>query len=176
MAERKSFTITWRIKNFSFCWQRDAEELTSPKFFIDGLEGSKWTLFLFPRASRSKEEGFLTCYLLHESDENDPHEVEIDYELSALGCDGLPLESVSFTKCAMHGNEWTSPLILQQKTVFLEKRDAFLPKDTLTIRCRIWQVNQENKNPERYHATTRIEVEKASLYGVMTELCEYLST
>ncbi|GBM07235.1 hypothetical protein AVEN_25491-1 [Araneus ventricosus] len=167
MAERKSFTITWRIKNFSFCWQRKVEELSGPTFFIEGMEGSKWTLILFPQATRSKERGTIACYFYLENEENGPHEVEIDYELSALGCDGLPLATASFTKSTMQGNEWSSPLLLQKNTVFLEKRDEFLPKDSLTVRCRIWQINQENINSERYFATTRIELEKASLFGVV---------
>ncbi|GBM07239.1 hypothetical protein AVEN_25494-1 [Araneus ventricosus] len=167
MTERKSITITWRIKNFSFCWQKEERELPGPTFVIERLQGSKWTLFLFPRASRYKEEGSMACYLHHESEENGSHEIEIGFELSALGSDGLPLETVSFIKCKMQGNDWSSPLLLKKKTVFLEKRDAFLPKDSLTVLCRIWQINQENINSERYFATTRIELQKVSLFGVV---------
>ncbi|CAL1263561.1 unnamed protein product [Larinioides sclopetarius] len=167
MAERKSTTITWKIKNFSFCWQKNEGELCGPTFVIEGLQNSKWTLLLFPRASRSKEEGSIACYLYHKKEDTETHEVEIDYELSALGCDGQPLETVSFPKCTMQGNDWSSPLLLRKKIVFIEKRDEFLPNDSLRIRCRIRQVNQENINTERYFATTRIEVEKFSLLGVL---------
>ncbi|KAF8790313.1 hypothetical protein HNY73_005356 [Argiope bruennichi] len=166
MTDRKPFIITWRIKNFSFCWHKEEEEISCPEFNIKGIDGSKWKLYLFPRASKSKMSWSIACYL-HLEKENGPRRVKIAYELSALGCDGLPLETETCTDCFMQENDWSLPLILQQKTVFLEKRDEFLPKDTLTIRCRIWQINQGNITAERYIATTRIEIEKVPLFGIV---------
>ncbi|XP_055928897.1 uncharacterized protein LOC129959975 [Argiope bruennichi] len=166
MTDRKNFIITWRIKNFSFCWHKEEEEISCPEFNIKGIDGSKWKLYLFPRASKSKMSWSIACYL-HLEKENGPRGVEIAYELSALGCDGLPLETKTCTDCFMQENDWAPPLILKQKTVFLEKRQEFLPKDTLTIRCIIWQFNQGSITAERYFATTRIDIEKVPLFGIV---------
>ncbi|CAL1263562.1 unnamed protein product [Larinioides sclopetarius] len=167
MTERKSVTITWRIKKFSFCWQEKEEELSGPTFFIEGMEGCKWILNLFPQATKSKKTGNIACYFYLEKEENGPEEVEIDYELSVLGCDGLPIVTAAYDKIKMKGNEWSSPLLLPKYTVFFEKPDEFLPKDSLTVRCRIWKINQESINAERHFATTQIEIEKASLFGIV---------
>ncbi|GIX99704.1 TD and POZ domain-containing protein 1 [Caerostris extrusa] len=83
----KGFTVTWRIENATFFWQRTLEYFSSPVFVVETIEGTKWSLRLYPRGSSS--EYYVGFYLYRHEDELE--DIEIDYELSFLAADGSVL-------------------------------------------------------------------------------------
>ncbi|GIY56577.1 speckle-type POZ protein B [Caerostris extrusa] len=80
------FTITWRIENANFCWQKEGEHISSPEFVVDTLENTKWSLWLYPKGCR---DGSHVGLFLHREDScSVVKDIEIDYELSFMAADG----------------------------------------------------------------------------------------
>ncbi|GBM23464.1 Speckle-type POZ protein [Araneus ventricosus] len=117
--ERKCLNIYWKIKNFSYCWKI----IRSPDFSISG---SKCCLELNPNDVECK----IVCL--------DVQQQQQQFALpriSFLTCDGSQEESQS------------SKMFLRvpKDTIFGQRRSAFLPEDTLTVRCRFQTDHERGK-------------------------------
>ncbi|GFS70584.1 hypothetical protein NPIL_320311 [Nephila pilipes] len=114
-------TMYWNIENYSYCWKMKYESIKSPEFNVDLIK-STWRLVLYPKG------------LLDESNISCTSQVFklFEYELVFLAEDGSVL--VLFpNKCI------SSISSVLREVVTKTKREEFLSRDTLKIRCRLWR-------------------------------------
>ncbi|CAL1300935.1 unnamed protein product [Larinioides sclopetarius] len=155
---KKEATILWYIENYSFCKQEKEEALLGPYFETEELEGTAWCLLFFPRGSTKAEKGFISLYIYRE-DDNGPEYVSTKFELSILAEDGSVLSSKeydrSFERWQMKGSD-----------DFLKIDESFclrnLPRDILTVRCKMWRGEGEVHRVAPICVRTRIGVETIS--------------
>ncbi|GFT35100.1 speckle-type POZ protein [Trichonephila clavipes] len=114
IRERKCFSFTWAIENFSFCWQKSNEEILSPPFIADTIERSRWKLMLFPEGEILHEKDSISFLLKREEDSKGPTDLPIFVELSFLTANGSVMSSEIF--------EYS----------FHEKRITSIPKTTIS--------------------------------------------
>ncbi|GBN50503.1 Speckle-type POZ protein [Araneus ventricosus] len=166
MSENRNFfTFIWKIKNFNFCSSRVL--IDSPLFFGHVLGGTKWRLYLFPNYSYFK--GRVACYIQREVNDSGPEQFELDYELSFLAGDGSILHSEVFLE-RLYTNgymDWKKALHVNKDEVFLHKKDLFMPDDALTIRCRMWNIQNSISLSERVFAETLVETQCKSFVGTI---------
>lgn len=130
------FTFTWSIQNFSECVQKEDEYIDSPGF---ELKGYIWDLHLFPKGDKTP--GFISCYVRHESYTSArriSYPSVVNTVLSIQASNGL---FKTIGEQTFNPNS-TSDIAYQYSFEELYGPDAFLDNDTLTLRCRIW----ENEN------------------------------
>ncbi|GBN88851.1 hypothetical protein AVEN_176736-1 [Araneus ventricosus] len=161
--DKRCFTFTWTLENASYCLQKKGEKIESPVFVVDEIHKTKWKLWLYPRGESNGN--FIGCFLHREFASEGEDSVEIKYELAFIGESGLvptfkSLIQHSFSKIG--GRDYGYPKFVKREDVFILKRSTFLPKDTLTARCRIWKNVGEMTENVRCFARTRIGVEKRS--------------
>ncbi|CAL1286849.1 unnamed protein product, partial [Larinioides sclopetarius] len=94
--ERVEYSFEWLIKDFSFCWHKKGEKLTSPVFYAVKLEGTSWRLVLYPRGERDED----SLHLFRNTEEN----VYINYKLSCPA-DLLFVRKKAITRL----NQWKWP-------------------------------------------------------------------
>ncbi|GFQ64396.1 speckle-type POZ protein [Trichonephila clavata] len=140
--ERKCFSFTWAIENFSFCWQNNGEDISSPSFIVDTIERSKWKLVLRPNQKLSETNCLIICFLIREEDSKGPTYLTILFEVAFLNDDGSVLKSngiyvYSFTRDTSRGFSE-----IFEKELLRSQKKQFLPNDILTVRCRIWKKSE----------------------------------
>ncbi|CAL1281783.1 unnamed protein product [Larinioides sclopetarius] len=155
---RQEITILWHIENYSFCKQETGEALLSPDFESQGLEGTSWFLRLCPRGETDENKGFISLFLLRGAD-NGPEYVSVKFELSVLAEDGSALSSKeydhSFYGGDLHGSH---NFFKMDESLYLRK----LPRDVLTVRCRMWRGEGEVQREAPICVRTCIGVETIS--------------
>ncbi|GBM23461.1 Protein roadkill [Araneus ventricosus] len=115
--EEECLNIYWKIKNFSYSWKN----ISSPDFTFSS---KKWCLQLQPKD--------VVCKVICLSPNSENYYPR--GEISFLTCDGSQ-EAVS--DCLY--------LQASKDIIFGQRRSAFLPKDTLTVLCRIKVWNGKGK-------------------------------
>ncbi|KAF8770843.1 hypothetical protein HNY73_018327 [Argiope bruennichi] len=134
---RVSFTIIWKLENFTFLPKTSQhEQVTSPLFVADNMEKTSWNLLLrtpaYSQTGYSNDDEFR--FYLSKSSQTEPNLISVDYELSILSRRGLKEKSVSVNKFRFHmGNSLGTPLCIPRDEIF-DKREI-LPGDTLTVQC-----------------------------------------
>ncbi|GFY68312.1 hypothetical protein TNIN_219511 [Trichonephila inaurata madagascariensis] len=162
IRERRCFSFTWVIENFSFYWQKIGENILSPAFTVDTIESTKWKLVLFPEGIFSVKNDSISFFLRREEDSKGSSHITIFFELSFLAADGSVLKSSSITEYSFaRGKDFGFPEILK-KELLRSQRQQFLPEDILTVRCRIWKKFGQIKEEKQCFARTRIGVEQRS--------------
>ncbi|GBM76951.1 TD and POZ domain-containing protein 4 [Araneus ventricosus] len=145
--EPPHFTYIWTIENMSLpCYVR------SPPFTVKEMEMTKWSIVVVHENLE-----FLELYIQRQDE--GPNSIEIKYELSFLDIDGLPL----IKKVNINKFDNSSCFILDKfvnTEVFLRRRAEFLPKDALTIRCRMWRTGTEISHPDLCFARTRLRPDR----------------
>ncbi|GBN70381.1 TD and POZ domain-containing protein 1 [Araneus ventricosus] len=166
---RKSFILIWKIKNFSFCF----DQTFSPVFNVQALLGTKWRLLICPFSSNFKN--CVACYIKREQNDFGPDPLELEYELSFLAVDGSVLHSEkSLKKVNYKGSiDHLSALHVKRDEVYLLKKDLFIPDDTISICCRMWDTQKLFPQLGRCFAETRIETACKSFVGT-TEKFSYV--
>ncbi|CAL1300934.1 unnamed protein product [Larinioides sclopetarius] len=165
---KKEYTFFWFIENYSCCWQQNGEKLTSPPFHADGVEGTVWELWLYPRGDEEEEKGHVSLYLYRSAADDGPQTASITYKLAVLGADESILRSVQYDAVFKKGRSWGCGKILEMDEIFLGRKADYLPHDILTVRCKIRK--GEGKfvhNVGQSSARTRITVEKISFLHVV---------
>ncbi|GFT01645.1 TD and POZ domain-containing protein 5 [Nephila pilipes] len=172
ISGKKSFSFTWVIENFSYCWQKKDEEISSPAFTVETMEKTKWKLILYPKESvvDDVQEDFISFYLERQENSKGPANFTIFYEFSFVGADGSLLVSTellkySFQKDEMFGCE---NFVKRNEVLQIRKKD-FLSEDALTIRCRIWNAVRHVTKDGQCLARTRIKVERTSFLWTIKE-------
>ncbi|GBN93586.1 Speckle-type POZ protein [Araneus ventricosus] len=157
--ETSGCTFQWKIKNISHCWLKTSEMIDSPRFIADALEGTKWFLRLYP--SHTTALNHVGLFLLREEDCVGPNTTEVNFQLSFLDKDGSILKERTksnwcFTKPDISGFcEFE-----EREKVFVTQRETFLPEDTLTIQCTIWNTEVKPVKPQQLYARTVFKVKR----------------
>ncbi|GIX70148.1 BTB and MATH domain-containing protein 42 [Caerostris extrusa] len=155
--KQKCVTFTWTIENASSCFQKPGEEIKSPTFSINFYDYSKWHLSFYPRGREN--ENYIGFSLYREEDLGRYYPIDTDFEISLLAADFSSLK-LSKGKQSFYVNEgFVFSNFERRKTIFVDEKSNFLPKDTLTVRCRIWCVKGDIQDNVEYVARTRIGVE-----------------
>ncbi|CAL1292558.1 unnamed protein product [Larinioides sclopetarius] len=134
-----SFDVYWKIKNFSYCW----EDIRSPEFTYNGKQC--W-LKIEKKYQRYK----ISCL-------NSSGEIYAVGQISFLTCNGSQEESSELLRgCSLLS------LPVSKHIIFGQRRNAFLPKDTSTIRCRFFKeiVNVKKRIvEERSNESTNVYIQ-----------------
>ncbi|GFY68313.1 TD and POZ domain-containing protein 3 [Trichonephila inaurata madagascariensis] len=162
IRERRCFSFTWVIENFSFYWQKIGKKILSPAFTVDTIESTKWKLVLYPDGELRVKNDSMSFFLRREADSKGPTDITIYLELSFLAADGSVLKSSSITEYSFaRGKDIGFPEILK-KELLRSQRQQFLTEDILTARCRMWKKFGEIIEQRQYFARTRIGIERRS--------------
>ncbi|GBN59712.1 hypothetical protein AVEN_96322-1 [Araneus ventricosus] len=158
--ETNGYTFQWKIENISHCWLKRGQKIVSPTFIAETLEGAKWSLWLYPKGYA--DENFITFYLRRECDWDEPALVAANYQLAFLGKDGSFLKENSSSKYIFDRNGWSVVVTEEREKVFLAERAVFLPEDTLTVQCTIWNKGEKPVEPKHLSARTVFKVNRRS--------------
>ncbi|GFT22813.1 speckle-type POZ protein A [Nephila pilipes] len=163
ISEKKGFSFTWVIENFSYCWQKKDEKIMSPTFVVDTMSKTKWRLILYPKGDRNAGEDFISFYLERQEDSKGPDCYKIFYELAFLAIDGSVLKSKDVSENSFLKNDSCGVTDFEKREEILKiRRKDFLPKDALTARCRMWDGVKEITKDGDCFVRTRIKVERRS--------------
>ncbi|GBN06762.1 TD and POZ domain-containing protein 4 [Araneus ventricosus] len=149
---RPHFTFIWAIENG--CSLTLGTILSSPVFTVKSMENTKWRLSLHSVLP------YIFMYIYREEEDDGPEEIEIDYELSLLGADGLPLIKIADTHTFLRHQNRSILRFEENHDVFFRRRAEFLPRDVLTIRCRMWKKGTETPKPDACFARTRMGTDR----------------
>ncbi|GBN88592.1 Speckle-type POZ protein [Araneus ventricosus] len=159
---RNEYTIFWCIENYSHCWHKNGEELLSPLFTADGLEGTAWNLLLYPRGKSNEDQGFISLFLMRSAKDDGPESASVKYKLSVLAAVGSTISSSkqdnTFERKVGRGRE---------KFMRLDEMHYHLPQDILTVCCKIWKGEGNIHKVAPICARTRIGIEKISFLHVV---------
>ncbi|GBM11914.1 Speckle-type POZ protein [Araneus ventricosus] len=164
-TNRKGFNFIWILENFEYCGQKVNQVLSSPRFIVDTIERTKWSLWIYPRGYES--ESWISLYLCREADSKGSSTIEVDFELAFLASDGSVLTSyIDYKRAFLKDDNWGFPSFEERESVFV-KRSTFLPQGALTIQCRMWKSTGEVERNGQCIARTRIGAErKAFLWKI----------
>ncbi|GBN40196.1 Protein roadkill [Araneus ventricosus] len=156
-----AYNMRWRIENMSHCWWlKKGEPLESPAFNADALEGTKWSLRLYPVGN--KDENNVGFFLNREEDSSGPENFEVYFQLAFLGKDGLILKVRTAAYRFGKDGDWGFSNFEGRERVFVTEREAFLPEDTLTVQCTLWTTDEKPEESTHLFATTAIKVKRRS--------------
>ncbi|GFY74783.1 MATH domain-containing protein [Trichonephila inaurata madagascariensis] len=151
-----AFKYVWIIENFSYClpWMK----LKSPIFTVDSLKNTKWQLRICFRCDLNP---FYITYELCREDDDIATPIDIEFELSFLSKDGIPL-----AKQKTRGSFGAKDILgfdkfLELEEVTVRKRD-FIPNGTLTARCLIWSTETGSFAPGLCKVRSRMGVQRTS--------------
>ncbi|XP_015925923.1 speckle-type POZ protein B [Parasteatoda tepidariorum] len=158
---RDGFTFTWRIENFSSFGRKTGEYIQSPTFLVEKLDKTEWYLRLYPRGD--VDHNYTACYLYRKKNDEGPSKIVIGYKISFITVDGTPNLSGQVEKLTFAKNKGFGNTKFIKRDEILKKKKAFLPKDTLTVRCHMWKCFFEKSVAKECFASTRIDVERCYL-------------
>ncbi|GIY97695.1 speckle-type POZ protein [Caerostris extrusa] len=173
--KKKCVTFTWMIENASYCYQNPLEGIRSPSFYINWLGKSKWHLSFYPRGRQS--ENYIDLVLYREEDPGKNYcLIDTDFEISLLAAD-FSILKLSKEKKSFYANRgFGFSNFERRQTIFVDEKSNFLPKDTLTARCRIWTPGGNIKKNIEYVARTRIGVEWRSFVWTIPDFSRLQSS
>ncbi|XP_055941845.1 TD and POZ domain-containing protein 3-like [Argiope bruennichi] len=153
------YTFVWKIENISHCWLKTGECIASPAFITDALDGTKWSLLLYPMGYIDKNH--VSFYLHRKEDCTGPIAVKVNFQLSFLGKDGSVLTEVTVSNWSfMKKNVFAHPIRELHEKVFITEKESFLPDDTLTVQCTIWNKKETLLKPKLISARTVFKVNR----------------
>ncbi|GBM03246.1 Speckle-type POZ protein [Araneus ventricosus] len=166
---RKEYKFLWFIENYSYCWHKNGEILRSPVFTIDGLEGTAWYLMLYPRGYKVENRDRISLFLARFAKKKDagPKFFSVKYELSLLGMDGSTISIGDFEYTVEAGIGRGSCRLVQTDDILLRRKAEYLPKDTLSVCCKMWKGKGAARNVGQISARTRILTENYSFLHVV---------
>ncbi|CAL1288945.1 unnamed protein product [Larinioides sclopetarius] len=160
---KKEYTFFWLIENYSYCWQKNGEGLISLPFIAEGLEGTVWTLHLYPKGASDENKGHVSLSLYRSATDDGPESYSIACELAVLAANGSLLRSVTYEYVFVKGIGHGWGAFLEIDEIFLRRKADDLPHDILSVRCKIWKgKGKVVRNIGQSSARTRIRVEKIS--------------
>ncbi|GFY57133.1 TD and POZ domain-containing protein 3 [Trichonephila inaurata madagascariensis] len=172
-CEKKCFSFTWAIENFSFFWQKKGENILSPTFIADTIERSKWKLALYPDGCMSARNNSISFFLRREVDSKGPTNLNIFFELSFLAVDGSVVMSSGIFECSFdRGKSGGFSEFMKKESLGFHKQQS-LPEDILTARCRMWKKFGQITEERQCFARTRIGVERRSFVWTIPEFSSY---
>ncbi|GBM91669.1 hypothetical protein AVEN_180048-1 [Araneus ventricosus] len=154
-----AYNMRWKVENISHCWWlKMGERLESPSFVTDALEGTKWSLRLYPTG-----ENYVSFFLNREENCSGPDVIEICYQLAFLSKDGsVAKERTAAKRKFMKNESWGFSIFERRERVFVTERETFLPEDTLTVQCTLWTTYEKPDESKHLFASTAIKVKRRS--------------
>ncbi|GFS95074.1 speckle-type POZ protein B [Nephila pilipes] len=158
---QKCFLFTWIIENFSYCWQKKGERIISPSFIVETMERTKWNLWLYPAGG--SDDKHISLFLHRLEDSKGSCVIKIEFEFSLLAENESPLKSTSvFNSSFCKGSNCWGLRKFEKIVIIQLQKVRYLPKDTLTVCCKIWSSTGIMKQDGRCVARTRIGIERRS--------------
>ncbi|GBN47385.1 Speckle-type POZ protein [Araneus ventricosus] len=156
----REFIFTWSIRNIGYSWHKTGETIYSPAFTAVPMQNSVWNLQLNPRGSI--DDDYLSLFLQRSVD-NGPEELSVNFELSCLSSEKSPLYSHFFPESDQYFKRKTSfghPRFLRRHEVFVQRKSLYMPRDTLTVRCRMWKDEGDISESGKIFGLTCLEIER----------------
>ncbi|CAL1298330.1 unnamed protein product [Larinioides sclopetarius] len=161
-----SFTVRWCIENFFLYWKNRKESLVSPEFIVGCLNNTKWSLCLY---KNEKWSGNYIGIFLQPTD-SFLESFDVNFQLSIVAPDGTPLKTYEVAqKSLLSGVGIENSQFLEQNEVLLEQRAGFLPEETLTVQCQLWNNDMQKSDSENSYIHTRVEIEQNDFIGDVKE-------
>ncbi|GBN99486.1 hypothetical protein AVEN_33142-1 [Araneus ventricosus] len=115
--------------------------MVSPTFLASSLQNTAWTLELYPRGKGNSD--YLSLKLCR-VDSQGPENLTVNIEFSCVTADASILNDCfipeTFTNFGYGGYyEFLEPYFIQRHEVFGRRKALYLPRDILTLRCRMWK-------------------------------------
>lgn len=156
------FTFIWKIENFSYCLEKKDSCIKSPNFvMISSVGETAWHLQIYPRGKGDYD---FIGYNLRKERYHGTNCIRLDYQLSILASDGSLEESIECERGWFHqGSTCIEEKFIAQDELFGKKKDYYLPQDTLTLHCRMWESNKVRSWLGQGFARTRIGIERRSV-------------
>ncbi|GIY60786.1 speckle-type POZ protein B [Caerostris extrusa] len=156
----KVFTVTWSIEGISYLKYKN---VSSANFYPLSKRDERFYLRL--NMEIVDDTNLVSFQICNTNDDAEgTHEednTEIDFELSILAVDGSPLISRKGTIRSF--SEYQNGFLdfVERNEILLNRKDEFLKKDTLMLRCRMW----EREMSERVHfvCKTRSNIDRTHL-------------
>ncbi|GFT44210.1 speckle-type POZ protein A [Nephila pilipes] len=124
------------------------------------MERTKWNLWLYPAGASDDE--YISLFLHRLEDSKGSCVIKIEFEFSLLAENESPLKSTSvFNSSFGKGIIWGLHEF-EKREIFQLHKVRYLPKDTLTVCCKIWSSTGIMKQDGRCVARTRIGIERRS--------------
>ncbi|CAL1288870.1 unnamed protein product [Larinioides sclopetarius] len=158
-SKNDCYSITWAIKNFSYCWQKKKKAIVSPIFCVNIPEETKWKLMLFPRGLM--DGNFISIFLYRDKDCNFVGNIEVEYSLEILDGDGSALVTNEATYKFGKNERMGFSKVIRRPAIITEK-NTYLPQDILTLRCRMKRFEEKIIQIQQIFAQTVINVERTS--------------
>ncbi|KAF8770886.1 TD and POZ domain-containing protein 5 [Argiope bruennichi] len=162
------FTVVWRFENFSYYWQKeDGAEINSPEFQVNAITGTKWKLKLFGTTHGFRMEDSIGLCLQREEMDGGPDCLVLDLELAfIISGRSLVYTSERFLNNFRKGDN-SDAVYAMKDDVLSQMREAFLPQDVLTVRCRMWELDSPVMEEEQCLVRTIIGIERAFFLGTV---------
>ncbi|CAL1284120.1 unnamed protein product [Larinioides sclopetarius] len=170
--EIQAYTITWFIENYSYCWHKQGEVLKSPEFTGDVLEGTIWTLQLYPRGDEAKHKGNISLYLTRNEDDDGPEDIQLKYNLSILATDESDLRSSKCEFLFRKGDGYGAINIAKIDEVLILKKSDYLNQDTLIICCKIMMDGKNIQPVTQINVRTSIGIEQILFFHIVEDFSE----
>ncbi|GFW83360.1 TD and POZ domain-containing protein 1 [Trichonephila clavipes] len=154
------YVFDWEIDNFSFCWQKKEEKLSSPVFAAESIENTNWILCLHPKGQDGNS---VSYYLEKEANDEELPDIDICFDLIFLNANSSVLNELrnvrhTFTKGSGYSVE-----------EFMSRENLNLPHDTLIVRCKLRRSCGKTTNVVEQFARTVIKVDQKSFDWSITE-------
>ncbi|GFU84731.1 TD and POZ domain-containing protein 3 [Trichonephila clavipes] len=156
---RKGCTIYWKIKNFTLFWYSALSSLRTPVIIVDELEKTKWQLWL---EKVSHREDFVTLILHRKEDCEGPVCIDLSLEFSVLARDRSELISRNVSKLTFVKDQRICLELEKVKNVFVFKKNEFMWKDVMMMRCKMWIGDPRNADAVKIFARTGDSIEQRS--------------
>ncbi|GFR19453.1 speckle-type POZ protein-like [Trichonephila clavata] len=148
-------TFFWNIQNFSYCWQKNDECIHTPSFKAGLTEKTTWKYALSPREGITKD----IRYCMFGKCADGSRSIDVEIDLALLAEDGSILQTTPRERKIIRKDwVWASSKFVKRDEVMKTKRNRYLSRDTLRIRCRVWKVDGKTVTPATFYATTILRI------------------
>ncbi|GIX94923.1 TD and POZ domain-containing protein 1-like [Caerostris darwini] len=166
----KRFAITWKIKNFSYCFSGERQTVYSPEFYAENVRRTKWILKI------SQEDALLSHFrvLIKRAEEDyGPTSVKLNLKICLISNKGFSLRreglvNTEFSK----GTEKGFQELLERAELFATRKEEFLPENTLTVHCQFWEVCTTTTETEYVSARSQMTVDRKLFLGTVSDFSE----
>ncbi|GIY49829.1 speckle-type POZ protein [Caerostris darwini] len=154
-TEKNGAFFLWKFENYSFGWNTEPY-IDSPRFSIRSYTIFSFFIRLYNNLDYEEKKSIRCSLNLYSGNQSSK---KLDYSLSFLNANGFPEESKD-TSSDFGKKKYSSGFYVSLDELFIHRRNAFLPQDTLTIQCHVKRINSEVPAFIRSTARTRIGVER----------------
>ncbi|GFY57173.1 speckle-type POZ protein [Trichonephila inaurata madagascariensis] len=137
--ENGSRILVWKIKNF-FAIYGAPEKLESPDLYTE-TDNSKWMLRLLPSFKLGSILEYDRCDLCKVNTSNNSEEIMVSSNLSIVCADGTLAFFQEKVRQPLSKGKSVSFQLVFDKKILIERKKYFVPKDVLTLRCCVMEIN-----------------------------------